>query len=374
MRKKLLIATDCFLPRWDGVTRFMLEVIPKLSQDFKITIVAPDFGPLKEIKGVKVVRFPVMKIDFGDIEFTKFHKRKIKKLVKENDLVFSRTIGPIGLSAIAAAKRVRVPVVAYVHSIEWELTTRSIKRMKWLANWLTKRMAKKYYNRCNLLMIPSEEVMVKHKTIGIVAPKEIVHLGTNTDKFSPTDNLEASKEKIGLDPYEKIIGFTGRIGREKDLMTLYRAFRRVEKIHPNAKLMIVGKGVKELEDLFSSSRNIILPGSVNNVVDYLRAMDIFVLPSLTETSSLATMEAMACGLPVITTPVGFVKEYIRDKKNGMSFPFKNSLVLSMKINMLLENEELRHYLGENARKTIVENFRWKNTIERIKELLLTFSG
>jgi len=112
-----------------------------------------------------------------------------------------------------------------------------------------------------------------------------------------------------------------------------------------------------------------LPGSVDNVVDYLQAMDVFVLPSLTETSSLATMEAMACELPVVTTKVGFVKEYIREKHNGMFFPFKNSLVLSMKIEMLLENPELRAELGRNARKTIVESFSWEKTKERISEII-----
>jgi len=372
--KKLLIATDCFLPRWDGIVRFLLEVLPSLSEDFEITIVAPDFGEYKTLLGVEVVRFPVLKINFGDIEFTRLNYFKIKRLVKESDLVFTQTIGPIGTSAIKAAKKTKTPCVAFVHSIEWELTTRSIKNLKFLVNAFTRRFARKRYNKCDILIIPSEEVMEKHKKNKIFVPKEIVHLGTDTKKFSPVTDKAEAKKHLEIDPFAKIIGFTGRIGREKDLITLYRAFRRVEKKHPDAKLLIVGKGVKELENMFSSSRNIILPGSVDNVTDYLRAMDIFVLPSLTETSSLATMEAMACGLPVITTPVGFVKEYIKNKKNGMFFPFKNSLVLSMKISMLLENEEFREYLGKNARKTIEENFRWADTANKVKLILKTFSS
>jgi glycosyltransferase involved in cell wall biosynthesis len=367
--KKLLIATDCFLPRWDGIVRFLLEIIPKLKEEYEITILAPNFGEYKTIPDVNVIQFSVFKFNFGDIEFSGFNYSKIKKYVKESDLVFVQTIGPIGTDAIKAAKKLKIPVIAYVHSIEWELTTRSLNKFKWLVNKLTKWYARRHYNRCNLLIVPSIEVEEKHKKNGIYTDKEIVHLGTDVEKFKPIIDKKEAKLKLGFDPYKKIVGFSGRIGREKDLITLYRAFRRIEKKFIDVQLLIVGKGVKELEEIFSSNRNIILPGCVNNVEDYYRAMDIFVLPSLTETSSLATMEAMASSLPVVTTPVGFVKEYIQEKKNGMFFPFKNSLVLSMKLEMLLENDILRETLGKNARATIMSRFRWKHTIEKISEIL-----
>lgn len=370
---KLLIATDCFLPRWDGIVRFLLEILPSL--DAEITIIAPDFGQYSGLENVNVVQFPIVNMDFGDIEFTLPRYGKIKKIVKEHDLVFSQTIGPLGMAAIRAGRKYKKRVVAFAHSIEWELSTRSVKRFKLLTNSITRKLARRYYNRCDTIIVPSEEVREKFIKNHIDSDFRIVHLGTDTKKFHPGDKQEA-KEKLGLDPYKKLIGFTGRIGREKDLITLYRAFRRVEKKHFDTQLVIVGKGVQELEELFSSDRNIIMPGAVNNVPDWLRAFDIFVLPSLTETSSLATMEAMATGLPVITTPVGFVKEYVKEKHNGMLFPFKNSLVLSMKIEMLLENDELRAKLGENARATIEQRFQWENTREKIKNILMeaTASG
>ncbi len=371
--KKLLIATDCFLPRWDGIVRFLLEIIPGLKEEYDITIAAPDFGEYTGLSGINVVRFPVININFGDIEFTWGNYRKIKRLVSDCDLVFVQTIGPVGMSAIKAGRKLKKPVVAFAHSIEWELTTRSVKRFRWFTNIGTKWIARRFYNRCDLLIVPSIEVEEKYKRNRIHTEKKVVHLGTDTEKFMPGD-IEEAKKRLGINPYLFIIGFSGRIGREKDLITLYRAFRRVEKKHFNTRLLIVGKGIRELEEMFSSMKSIMLPGSVNNIQDYLQAMDVFVLPSLTETSSLATMEAMACGLPVVTTPVGFVKEYIAEKRNGMFFPFKNSLVLSMKLEMLLENPELRKELGSKARKTIVENFRWDQTIGSIREILRDFGN
>ncbi len=84
------------------------------------------------------------------------------------------------------------------------------------------------------------------------------------------------------------------------------------------------------------------------------------------------MEAMSCGLPVIATKVGYVKEYIVDKQNGMFFPKNNDLVLSLKIEQLINNKKMRERLGNNARKTALKKFNWDRTSERIMEVLRTF--
>ena len=368
-QKKLLVVTDCFLPRWDGISRFLIELLPFLQQSFDVTIVAPDFGRLDRKLEAKMVRLPVFRHDFGDINFTLPHPRMLRSLCKEADLVFTQSIGPLGISGIWAAKKEGKPVISFTHSVDWELATRSVRRFKKLTNLIARAVARYAYRKSSLLIVPSEEVEHLLRKNRIKTPVKVIHLGVDTEKFIPAEDRKAVRESLDLDPYVKIIGYAGRIGREKDLITLYRAFRKVEKRHTDVKLMLVGKGVREQERLFSSHRSIIMPGSVDNVVDYLQAMDIFVLPSLTETSSLATMEAMSCGLPVISTPVGYVKEYIREKRNGMLFPFKNSLVLSLKLEMLLENPELRAELGSNARDAILKRFRWKDTAERILKVL-----
>ncbi len=369
-KKKLIIATDCFLPRWDGVTRFLLEILPRLREDFEITIIAPDFqGEQVKIRDITIVRIPLFNVKIADIYFSHFEYKEIKKLIEDADVVFSQTLGPVGICGILAAKKLNKPIVTFIHSIEWELTTKSIKYGKRFANILTRLLVKWLYKKCTLLLVPTQEVEEKLTVLGIRTPKEIVPLGTDTKLFVPTQNKAEAKKAVGIDPKETVIGFCGRIGREKDIGTLYRAFRRVEKKHQNIKLLIVGEGIKEHEDLFTASRNIMHVGKQNNVVPYLQAMDIYVLPSLTETTSLSTLEAMACGIAVIATPVGYVKEYIKEKYNGMLFPFKNSLVLSLKINQLIENEKLREKLAKNARKTVEEKFKWEKTAEKIKKIL-----
>ena len=91
---------------------------------------------------------------------------------------------------------------------------------------------------------------------------------------------------------------------------------------------------------------------MENVVPYLHAMDIFVMPSLTETSSLSTLEAMQCGIPVIATPVGHIKEYVESGYNGFLFPRQNPGILMEKIKTLVDNPALRKKLGNNAHKLV----------------------
>lgn len=137
-------------------------------------------------------------------------------------------------------------------------------------------------------------------------------------------------------------------------------------------LLIVGWGSKKNISLFKSLEDVKITGFVEDVLPYLQATDIYVLPSLTETSSLTTMEAMSCGLPVIATKVGYVKEYIIDKQNGMFFPKNNDLVLSLKLEQLINNKKMRETLGKNARKTALKKFSWDRTAEKIMEVLRTF--
>ena len=101
----------------------------------------------------------------------------------------------------------------------------------------------------------------------------------------------------------------------------------------------------------------------------LQAMDIYVLPSLTETTSISTLEAMSCGLPVVVTPVGYVKHYIKDGKNGLLFPKKNSGMLAKKLNLLIKEERLRNKLGAEARKTVIKSFNWEKTVKGIEKAL-----
>ncbi|MBN2454772.1 glycosyltransferase family 4 protein [Candidatus Woesearchaeota archaeon] len=373
--KNLLIASDSFFPRKDGVASFLNSIIPKLAKKYRVTVLAPDFGEFKGYENVELVRFKVMKVVVGDYSPCWPSYSKIKKKVKEADIVWTQTIGPVGAMTVLAAKRAKKPLFAYIHSIEWELFTKSLslnRFYKRLIYVIVRRYVKFLYRRQDLLLVPSVEVAELFGKIGVQTRKKVVHLGVNTDVFIPPHEKSAAKSAVNIDPDNLVVGFCGRISREKDLKTLYRAFYRVRKRHGNVVLLLVGSGVKDLEDFFRKKHSVILVGSQEKVAPFLQAMDIYVLPSLTETTSLSTLEAMSCELPVISTPVGYVKNYIENGVNGLFFPKKDSVTLYRTISTLIDNAALRQRLGKNARKTIVEKFSGNNTPERIMEVIDAF--
>lgn len=358
---KVVITTDCFLPRWDGVARFLNELLPFL--DCEVVVFAPDFGSLPALPpNVSVHRFSKVQWRFGDIYFALPDRSLMKKHISDADVVFNQTIGPIGKAGIRLARKLKKPVVSFVHSIEWRLVALSIRRFRRLAGWIVRRRARKLYNKCSLLLVPSHEVEDLLTGNRIRTRKEVVHLGVDVQRFRPPHSKAVAKRRIGLSPSSMVVGFCGRIGREKSLPTLVDAFHRLRRKLKDSLLLVVGEG---LEDEIRPSDTIVRAGRQDDVVPFLQAMDVFVLPSLTETTSLATLEAMSCAVPVVVTPVGNLREYILDGQNGLFFSREDPAALAERLVAVLSNDQLRSKLGSEARKTIVEKFSWKVSADMI---------
>ncbi|MFH1316803.1 MAG: glycosyltransferase [Candidatus Woesearchaeota archaeon] len=372
-KKKLLIAADNFLPRWDGVARFLSEIIPDLKEQFEISVIAPEYkGDYQEIEGVHVIRIPVSRIKIADYPIPKPGFAATIEHVMKTDIVFVNSIGPIGAIAILSAHYLKKPVVSYVHSIEWELFARALTQSKILEKFIfffSKIYMRFLYNKTSLIIVPNIETGELLKYEGIKISKYVVHMGINVDKFKPPLNKKEAKAKVNINPDNFVIGYVGRLAREKNLITLLNAFKQLKKKYKNINLLIVGDGLLSIKNQFAGEKGVILTGSLNDIVPYLQAMDVYVLPSLTETSSLSTMEAMSCGLPVVVTKVGGLKTYIEDRENGVFFPKKNVTVLTLKLEWLMKKEYVRTILGKNARETIIGELNWSKTVSNIKEVL-----
>jgi len=376
-KRKLVIATDNFLPRWDGIARFLSEMIPRLYKHYDIIVIAPDLGTYED-PHIKLVKIPLMKfIKVGDFPIPAFKRKIIASVVRDADVVFSQTIGPIGITAIKMAKRYKKPLAAYTHAIEWELVPRAMGSplLKKYGQLLAKRTAKKMYNSCDLLIMPSQSISELFLWNNIKTKSAIVNLGVDIKKFVPVDDTQKKdlKEQLGFSANDIIIGYHGRIGHEKDLITLLRAFTRLQQTNNNIKLLIVGDGVESIKKQLLSRQGIrqgvILTGAKNNPVPYLQLMDIYCMPSLTETTCLSVLEAMSCQLAVVSTEVGFIKSYIRNGYNGLFFEKQNQYPLAKNIQRLISDTEFRKTLGVNARKTVIEQFSWDKTAKGIEEAL-----
>jgi len=146
--------------------------------------------------------------------------------------------------------------------------------------------------------------------------------GVDLDRFRPIDKKKMRK-KYEFKPDEKIILFAGRIEKIKNLDFLIRSFTLVLTKVPNARLVIVGRG-SEQENLVNLAKKlgiedkIIFMGEVNpeNMPEVLNCSDVFALSSLSESSPTVVREALACGIPVVSTNVGDVSGIITDPLLG----------------------------------------------------------
>ena len=104
--KKLLIITDTFLPRWDGVSRFLDNLIPLLSKQFEVTVIAPKYkGIPPEYEHAKIVFIPIHSFSIGDYAPPKRKILTLKKEVDACDIIFTQTIGLLGSYGISYGKK-----------------------------------------------------------------------------------------------------------------------------------------------------------------------------------------------------------------------------------------------------------------------------
>ncbi len=373
-KPKLLLVADTFYPKVDGTLKFMEEFIKRAYNDFHISLLVPKLDNkkhktkhldkityIKPYKKISLSGYPSMKFSFNNF-------KRIKTAIKEAEIVFVQ--GPALLSFISMyyAHKYEKKVISYTHVLSWEVLAKFVPLPLFLYS-LARKINLFFFNYCDKILVPYHDLKDELKKNGIKVPMVVTKLGVDIKRFFPSKDKKESKKKIGIKSEKKVIGYVGRISKEKNVQIILDAFNKLED-KDNLQLLLVGDGPKDQVKEFKKLNNCILTGFVNNVEKYLKAMDIFIMPSSTETTSLATLEAMSTGLGVIASKVGFIKNYLIKDYNGIFFSKNSSTMLAMKIEKLLANPELVEKLGNNARKTIAYSFSWERSINKIKRNLL----
>lgn len=372
---RLLIPTDNFPPRWDGIGRFLSAIVPQLS-DYYVTIVAPNHGRF-EVDSAEHIKLPLTETMIGDYTVPKPRLATIKREVKQADLVFGQSLGPIGSTAGHYARRTNTPLVHYTHSVEWQLVPEAAETttLSRIIQTLTRCYATWYYNRTDKLITPSRSIEETLHYEGITTPTQIARLGVNHDAFkpladcSPGEQQAVSRIRDGITNKEHLIGYHGRLAPEKDLRTLLRAVKRLGRRRNDFHVVLVGDGVDSIKDAFEADPRCSVISAQPNIHEYVQAFDVYTSTSKTETTSLSTVEAMACGKPVIATPAGYIADYIDHDENGVLIGFGDAFDLARQLDSLLDDEARQERLGGNAHRTAKQQFRWEHTAERIQGIL-----
>jgi glycosyltransferase involved in cell wall biosynthesis len=200
----------------------------------------------------------------------------------------------------------------------------------------------------------------------------VIHNGVDINKFKPAQDKRKVKEELGLNPDDLAIVSVGRLYARKGLFTLIESMPAVVKRFPNAKFIISGKGQSdEMRKLIAYAEKLGVKGDIvftgyypdKKLPKLYQAADVFAFSTFYEHHPFAVLEALATGLPVVTTTVGGIPETIDSGKNGFLVEPFNPGQFSEKILYLLEHPAEAAEMGEQARKTIVERFDWRIVVK-----------
>ncbi len=266
------------------------------------------------------------------------------------DIVHTHNVTP-WLYAALAAKWSGAALYHTEHSNLFPHQRRLMRAERWLAG------------RTDVIISDSEKV--KRQLVegqGLPARKitTIVN-GIDTERFSQPVDVAGLKLELGLNGSGPVIGAVGRLAAVKDHATLLEAFRRVANAMPRALLMIIGDGPLRAE-LESLAEQLGIAGRVKflgrraDIPQLLRALDIFVLSSVSEGLPLSVPEAMAAGVPVVATDVGALREVVSDRVSGLLVPPKSPERLAEAILALLRDEPLRQAISRAARERVHAEF------------------
>jgi glycosyltransferase involved in cell wall biosynthesis len=217
----------------------------------------------------------------------------------------------------------------------------------------------------------SDYYKISQERINVISP------GVDLEKFKKRPRNNSLLESLNIPLDGKIILSICRLDHHKNIDMLIRSFLMLQSI--NTFLIIVGRGPElfNLEQLVKESKQekrIRIVGFQENLADYYSIADLFVLPSVYEGFGFVFLEAMASGIPCIGLKSDYPKvivaneEVIKDSESGFLVDPYSKEGLAEKIDIILNDKNLRERMGSNARSTCEQNYKWDEHSKKLLKL------
>jgi glycosyltransferase involved in cell wall biosynthesis len=336
-----------------GVARAGHDVLLAAPAESRIFQEAPAFG-------VKAVALPIARKRPGGV-------RALRRLLASRrfDVLNAHSSTDTWLAALACWRRAEAPALVRTRHISAPMPGNAATR------WL--------YTRATSRIVTTGE-RVREQVIEEVGaePGRVVSVATGIDlgRFAPASRLEA-RVATGLDPRAPIVGIVATLRSWKGHRYLLEA---LAGLPPEVLLVVVGDGPQR-QALESQSAALGLgarvrfTGNQADVAPWMRAFDVFCLPSYAnEGVPQALMQAMACGLPVVTTPVGSIEEIVSEGETGLLVPPQDAEALRTALSALLRDSPRRSALGARAAAFARETFGEARMVERMVEVFRAAVG
>lgn len=298
------------------------------------------------------------------------------RLRDQYDLIFVSGYRIIGLAAVLAGKLLRKPVILKADS-QGEMTgdffESGLKKIGISHTSLPFRLFLAFRNailkKAAAFSAISPEIASEWTSSGI--PLERVHLIPNsvdTTRFVPVDPSQKTllRQRFGLPESAIIAIYTGRLVSYKGLPLLLKVWKEISSTHENILLLLAGTGGLDIHNCEAELHKYVKAnglekvvrflGPVRNVHQYLQASDLFVFPTENDAFPSSVVEAMACALPVVTTPVGAIKTIVTDRKTGLIVQPGNQEQLFDALNVMLPDPVFASHLGQAAWETVQDRY------------------
>jgi glycosyltransferase involved in cell wall biosynthesis len=270
-------------------------------------------------------------------------------------------------NAIIAAKLKKIPIIATVHRAEVDAISQPMSTFRrFVLRSFQKIIAVSHFTRSQALKAGAKD----DRTL-------VIYNSCDETIFSKGDRLVA-KKRHNLDANKSVILFVGNLIERKGVYILIEAFKVVCSRVPNVLLVIIGDGeerqrLERIVEDYGLARNVKLLGrvSLRELSSFYNAADIFVLPSFSEGHSVALLEAMASGLPIVASNAGGNKESVEDGVNGFLFESGNIKDLSEKMAILLSDQELTKKMSARSSAIYSEKFSMKTQLKNYLKLYST---
>jgi glycosyltransferase involved in cell wall biosynthesis len=249
--------------------------------------------------------------------------------------------------------------------------------------WVLMGLKGEVYRRLDLMLMRrfDELFAVSHATksemVAGGVPEHritVVHNAIDIDAWSPRRGTDSFREEFGLRGAFPVVGYVGRINKEKDLETWLMAAAPVARRYPNAKFVLVGDGrgddtqsrLEQLARVLGIESHVIFPGYRSDLQSVYAAFDVFMLTSRREGLPNCILEAMAMQLPVVTTDVAGAKELVRDQETGYVLPQGDAEGLAAALLRIVDQEGLRNQLRLAGRKRVETEFSFAQRLRRLE--------
>lgn len=362
---------------WGGAQRYVYDLATNLPKDrFEIAVAAGEGGLLFEKlqnKNIRTITILGLGRDINIVKEIKSFINIFRLFIKEKPDVIhlnSSKIGALGAVAARAASliaRRRFLIVFTVHG--WGFNEDRhfwTKKIIFFISWFSSLFQNKIIliNRRDYQsaqkFIPQRKLALIFNGIG---NQEYIMRELARAELAKKINQQINNDSL-------IVGTIAELTKNKGLIYLIDAVCELKSqpTRPNLKIIIIGNG-EDYEALQNHIQTlglrdtVFLAGFIKNASHYLKALDIFILPSIKEGLPYTLMEAMAAGLTVIATDVGGIPDLITHEKDGIVIPPKNKTKIAEALNTLLKDENLRLALGRNAKEKIEKDFKLSEMVK-----------